>query len=310
MTTLEPLFPVQHLIFDHLKRLIPLKLLRVSKSLYEELLPTIYTTIKLDEKNIGRFLQGQRLNVPPVYHGKKRGMTYTKTLEFVDKQTAFDWTWFVDYQYTAKRGVLDSDDCQAKSADEDEGSRNTAHVQWDSKEIWFPNLETFVWGSSLVEGLINMSRNWMDVEPEERLLTSFSEDVINILKVRTIVINAPRTRVGWPDNRFFLHGLIGFSEYDSEYPVKEVVVQVSPGSLHFPLSHEHARYAGDMIAALWDLYSTSTTYDEQSPVSLKCVLRGPKGLANLVEEWAGAEAESNDGVKDFLDDLEVVEIDS
>ncbi|WVQ94106.1 hypothetical protein IAU59_001184 [Kwoniella sp. CBS 9459] len=50
------LAPVHYLIFAHLKELIPVKLLRVSRELKEELIPRVYKHVKIDRHNYDKFI--------------------------------------------------------------------------------------------------------------------------------------------------------------------------------------------------------------------------------------------------------------
>ncbi|WVQ94115.1 hypothetical protein IAU59_001193 [Kwoniella sp. CBS 9459] len=275
ITTLEPLLPVQYLIFAELKELVPLTMLRVSRSLYEELLPAIYTSIRLSEKNIDHFLQGWKLNEAPAAKGKKTRGMYTKTLEFADEETAFQWTWFVDYKLIDKADALELEEDARPSSDHESSLED---IQWDSKEMWFPNLETFVYGSSLVQSFVPQPLDRSESRPEQQNLIFFGDNVMNAFAPRTIVVQAPSSTVGWPDSISF-RNMIAFDGTSRDYPARTIVIQLPPALLTFPLDVDHTAYVNCGVALLW------MTYRWKARFLRRYIIRGPQDLKTPVKDW-------------------------
>ncbi|OCF41060.1 hypothetical protein I317_05171 [Kwoniella heveanensis CBS 569] len=320
ITILERLHPVHYMILDHLKFLAPpTTLCRVSRTFNEEMLPVIYDTITLDKNNINLFMEYQICW--PVYEQRRRGITHTRAIEFVDQEAALNWEWITSRQNLSETCAKELERLKAKvpklfEAEGKDGEIRRRH--YGCKEMRWTNLQEVIYGNALVEAYIKVTYGQTYVKlyverSEYRRMDQFPCDLLYPLHPQTIIINAPM--IDLPKDDLFLTRLVGWNAMYRALPSLERIVVRLPDWLESPITGNNAKCVQEWLIALVDFSwatkaeSSEDEWADSDPCAIAYAMEGPVGLAAFVGHWAdeGRDLHLN-WPEEMLEDLEIIEI--
>ncbi|WVQ94108.1 hypothetical protein IAU59_001186 [Kwoniella sp. CBS 9459] len=187
------LFPVHQLILDILKDLIPAKLTRVSRSLYDELVPKIYRHVILTEHNYKLFIQRALVQAKWPDTIPRDGGTIKR--EIIGRIIPQDIRAYQDVRIitiqTAACAVLFTKDVLGETID------NPGFTPWIDEQIdLFPQLERLHLGPSVARGLVDTSRMRTSIEEKRNALLrpQYLRLVASTVRPQTICLD-------WPTNK-------------------------------------------------------------------------------------------------------------